>query len=115
MTGQADCTHRGIRAAPQIKLGQSRGAARQVPRHRHPQLRPRKLELGQTASADRSIAVTGVEGREGRDALQRVRDGRPSGRVDLVCPAPSEVWLGSSGSPKTNQLSAVCFSICSTA
>jgi hypothetical protein len=78
----------GISAGPpEVQRSQGVGAARQVPRDRHHHLRPRQRQLRLSAGADGGIERAAVEGREGRDRLQRVRDGCPAGRIDQVLPA----------------------------
>ena len=76
----------------------------QVTRHRHAQLRVAKVQLGQPAGADRGVLVAAVEGREGRERLQRVGDGGPPLRPKVVIPATSSINL----SPFALQSMPIC-------
>ncbi len=64
--------------APEIECREGVGAAGQVPRHRHPQLRPAQPQLPLPAGADGGVLGAAVEGPERRGRLQRVRNGRPA-------------------------------------
>jgi hypothetical protein len=76
---------------PEIQAGQGGGAKRQVPRRPHPQLRTRELQLRLSAGTNVAALIAAVEGREGRDRLQRVGDCRPSVGPQLVVTGPSQV------------------------
>ncbi len=80
---------------PEIQPGQGGGATRQEPRRPHTQL-PFLLELQLRLStgADGAILVAAVEGREGRDPLQRVGDGRPPVDPQVVPSGPPHAQGG---------------------
>ena len=81
----------GTGSLPEVQRGQGGGATRQVPRRPHAQLRLPEQQLRLSAGADGAARVAAVEGREGREPLQRVGDGRPPVGPQLVAPGPSRV------------------------